>query len=76
MNRDKITPDLRMADVLSTWPETLPIFQAHRMSCIGCYLSRFDTLGDALMVYGLPVEEVLEELNQRVIESSTEDRTR
>ena len=69
MKREVITPDLRVADVLRKWPETQVIFLAHRMSCIGCYLSPFDTLEDALTVYGLCVTEILVELNQRVQET-------
>ena len=69
MNGIKITPNLYMADIMNIWPETLPVFLAHRMSCIGCYLSPFDTLEDALTVYGLPVATVVDELNQRVVES-------
>jgi hybrid cluster-associated redox disulfide protein len=70
MKDEQITPDLLMADVFESWPETLPVFLEHRMSCVGCYLSPFDTLGDALRVHGLPVSEVLEILNQRVAEYS------
>lgn len=73
MNNKMITPELPVADVLTTWPETLPLFLKHRMSCIGCYLSSFDTLGEALILHNLPVTEILENFNQIMLESTPED---
>ena len=71
MSKKVITPDLLMADILTRWPETVPVFLAHRMSCIGCYMSSFDTLEDALVVHGLTIETIVDELNQRVAEVSS-----
>lgn len=61
-----ITPDLPMNEILSKWPETIPILMAHGFSCVGCYMSAFDTLGDALKVHGLPREPILADLNQSI----------
>lgn len=69
MERDKVTPDLVVAEVMERWPETLVVFLSHRMSCVGCYLSRFDTLGDALRVYHLPVAAIVASMNQHIVES-------
>jgi hybrid cluster-associated redox disulfide protein len=68
-----ISLELSVADVLENWPETLPIFLAHRMGCIGCNLSSFDTLEVALMVHNLSASEVLDEMNRLVLQSSPED---
>jgi hybrid cluster-associated redox disulfide protein len=64
-----ITSDLPMHELLEKWPETIPVFLRYRMSCIGCYMSSFDTLEDALKVHGLPIHEVLESLNRSVADS-------
>jgi len=69
MDRNRITPDLLVAEVMEKWPETLPVFLENRMSCVGCYLSPFDALGDALRVHRLPVAEVIATLNQCIVES-------
>ena len=66
MNEKPITTDLMVADILTNWPETVPVFLAYRMGCIGCDLSPFDSLEDALLVHGLPVEPIVDELNERV----------
>ncbi len=69
-----ITLDLRMADIISTWPETIPVFIGYRMICVGCYMSQFDTLEDSLKIYHLPVEQVLGELNQVILTDKDENK--
>jgi len=64
MKSELITSDLIIANVLDRWPETIDVFIERRMSCPGCYLSRFDTLEDAAETYGLAEDAFLEELNR------------
>ncbi len=66
MSQPPITADLSIAFILSTWPQTIPFFIAHRMICVGCQVSEFDTLGDALKNYGYPQEAFLQALNALV----------
>jgi hybrid cluster-associated redox disulfide protein len=63
-----ITPDLPMSKILEKWPETIPVFIAHGFSCVGCYMSAFDTLGVALAVHGLHLKPILVDLNQSIAE--------
>jgi len=68
-----IHASLSISDILSKWPETASVFLKFNMTCIGCYMSPFDTLEDALAVHGLPLDEVLEALNQCVAVSQPPD---
>jgi len=68
MQKPAITLDLLMGEILTRWPETIPFFMEYQMTCIGCYMSPFDTLEDALLVHSLPVNDILEALNKRVTE--------
>jgi len=68
-----ITPHLTTNEILSQWPETIPVFLAHRMSCVGCLMSAFDTLEDASIVHGLPVDDVVRAMNQRLEENKPEE---
>jgi hybrid cluster-associated redox disulfide protein len=61
-----ITPDLTLAEIMSRWPETTPVFMTYHMTCVGCYLSPFDTLADASAVFDLPLESLLEDLNASI----------
>ena len=70
-NKPKITLDLPMSVILSKWPETISVLMEYKMSCIGCYLSSFDSLEVAVTVHGLLKEELLDALNQRVDEANT-----
>ena len=40
-------PDLTIADMMSIWPETVPVFMKHRMLCVGCVITPFHTVADA-----------------------------
>jgi len=63
-----ITPDLSMDEILDRWPGTIPLFLEYRMACVGCSMSAFDTLEEALSVYNLPQEDILHSLNEKVEE--------
>ena len=64
-----ITPDQYMDEILRTWPGTIPLFLEYRMACVGCSMSAFDTLEEALNIYNLPQEEILNSLNSSVEET-------
>ena len=62
MTFDKVTLQLDLKTLFSQWPETIPVFNKHQMSCVGCNMSAFDTLEDALMNYHLAPGAFLGEL--------------
>jgi hybrid cluster-associated redox disulfide protein len=64
MQETTITPNLLLADIMARWPQTVRVFIKYRFSCVGCYLSPFDTLGEALQIYDVPAEKFIAELNQ------------
>ena len=65
------TPALIVADVLSKWPETIPVFMSHHLGCVGCVMARFDTIQDIVRIYRLPANRFLEELEKAVQSSPT-----
>ncbi|NMB87440.1 MAG: DUF1858 domain-containing protein [Chloroflexi bacterium] len=58
--------DMNVAETLARWPEVIPVFIRHRMACVGCNLSAFETLGDAARTYGLQPEAFLEEVHRTI----------
>jgi len=58
-----------MGEILSNWPETISVFLEFKMSCVGCCMSSFDTLEDALTIHGLPIDEILVALNNEIREN-------
>ncbi|SMH28623.1 DUF1858 domain-containing protein [Maritimibacter sp. HL-12] len=55
-------PDLPLADLMTHWPGTIPVFVRHKMLCVGCLVSPFHTVSDACAEYRLDEELFLAEL--------------
>ena len=56
--------EMIVSEVMDMWPQTIPIFLRHKTACVGCLMSRFDTLADVSTNYGIPIEKFLQELTQ------------
>jgi len=55
-------PDLPLADLMTQWPQTIPVFIRHRMLCVGCLIGPFHTIADACAEYDLNKEDFMAEL--------------
>jgi hybrid cluster-associated redox disulfide protein len=66
MKNDSLTPNLLVADLLKSWPQTIPIFIRHRLYCVGCGMSTFDTLSEVVSNYHLPELTFFAELRQAI----------
>jgi len=47
-------------------PESVPLFQAIGMHCLGCAMASGETLGQACEVHGVDADEFLEKVNALV----------
>ena len=52
-----------VSDLLARHPRAARVLFNHRMHCVGCAVARFETLAEACLAYGVPLEELLEELD-------------
>lgn len=50
-------------DVVTNFPSTAQVFVRRRMHCVGCEVSRFETIAGAARVYGQPVDLLLVDLH-------------
>ncbi|RPI28772.1 MAG: DUF1858 domain-containing protein [Chloroflexota bacterium] len=57
-----ITLESIVADVLEQWPETIPVFLNHQLTCVGCAMAPFETLADVACNYHLPAGQFLDEI--------------
>lgn len=64
MDSRSIAPDWTIERILSEQPAAIPVLLAHRLACVGCYMSVFCTLDDAITIYRLPREQFLADLRQ------------
>jgi hybrid cluster-associated redox disulfide protein len=62
----QLIEDRTVADVLSRWPQTVPVFLRYRLACIGCSLSRFEQIADVVRTYDLDRNRFLAELRQAI----------
>ena len=62
MSKVGILPDQTVGEIMRRWPGTAPVFLRHRMACVGCPMSRFDTLAVASAEYAVPLAALIEEL--------------
>jgi hybrid cluster-associated redox disulfide protein len=63
---------LTISAILARWPEVIPVFLNHKMSCVGCTLADFMTLEDALEIYKLEKESFIEQLTQAIENQQSE----
>lgn len=68
MMNTKTMPQLttKVSDLLNDWPQVIPVFVAHRMACVGCSMSGFETIGDAAKNYNIPADELLNDVYQAI----------
>ena len=59
-------PDLPLSDLMTDWPQTIPVFLRHRMLCVGCLINPFHTVVDACAEYHLDEDLFIEELRQAI----------
>ena len=55
-----------VADVLASWPQTVPVFMRYRLACVGCSLARFEIITDVAAIYGINRAGFLHELQQAI----------
>jgi hybrid cluster-associated redox disulfide protein len=59
----QITKDTVIGDILQTDPDTAQYFLAIGMHCLGCPMSRAETLEQACQVHGVNPDELLNKIN-------------
>ncbi|HMM40870.1 MAG TPA: DUF1858 domain-containing protein [Thermomicrobiales bacterium] len=62
MVEERVTEDTNLEELLSRYPQVVPVFLRRRMLCFGCDLARFESIGDACRIYGEPADGILSEL--------------
>lgn len=64
-----VTKDTLIGDVLDHNIETAEFFFEIGMHCLGCPASRNESLQDACAVHGIPAEQVIEAINEKIAEN-------
>jgi hybrid cluster-associated redox disulfide protein len=59
----EIQPETSVAELLQNHPESIPLFISHQMACVGCGMSKFETLGEAARMYHLDSTAFIQEIH-------------
>jgi hydrid cluster protein-associated redox disulfide domain len=54
--------DSTIADLLREKPEAAGILQSFGMGCLGCAIANNETIREAAMVHGIPIDELAKKL--------------
>jgi len=68
-----ITKDMRIAEVVGKYPDTLMVFLQYGLGCIGCQIARYETIEEGALVHGIDVEQLVADLNAAVEEAKAEE---
>lgn len=58
-----VTKDITIGELLREVPDVAPVLMSAGMHCLGCPASQAESIGDAAMVHGLDVDQLLSEIN-------------
>ncbi|MBC9785472.1 DUF1858 domain-containing protein [Heliobacterium chlorum] len=61
-----ITKDMMIGEVVSKYPETVPVFRSFGMQCLGCPSARNESVEKAAGVHGFDADRLLEALNEAI----------
>ena len=59
----EITKEMSINEVIQTYPETIPVFLQHGLGCIGCALSKFETIEQGALAHGMDVDALIKDIN-------------
>ncbi len=65
-----LSPTLTVEALFNRWPQTMNVFVRLRFACIGCAMSSFDTLADVARNYGMPLDQLTDELMAEIEEAA------
>jgi hybrid cluster-associated redox disulfide protein len=68
MDKDKITADMTIKEVIDTYPETAMVFMRYNIGCIGCLAASFEKVKDIATVHNVDLQALMKDLNQAVIQ--------
>ena len=60
----KVTKDMLIGQLINLDPNIAPILMRAGMHCLGCPSSQMESLEEACMVHGIPVEKLVSVINE------------
>ncbi len=67
-----ITRDMPIAKIVQDHPDTVRVFFAHGLICVGCAAARYESLEQGAKAHGIDVDALVEALNDAVTDEQAE----
>ena len=61
-----VTGETLVGEIVTQYPEAVEVLLSIGMHCLGCPASRAESLQDACAVHGMPVDRVVEAINEKI----------
>lgn len=68
----RITPQTNLYQLLADWPLLIPLFIKKRLACVGCEMSKFETLSDLSKNYNLDLKLLMAEIATTIAKTTRE----
>jgi hybrid cluster-associated redox disulfide protein len=59
-----ITKEMTITEILTRYPETLPVFESYGLDCYDCQIAEFEQLEHGASVHKIDIDSLLAELNR------------
>jgi len=64
--KQKISKDMTLAEAVSRYPKTIPVFMKYGMHCMGCPMAMQETIEEGATVHGIDLKKMLKDLNDSI----------
>ena len=68
MAEQYVNGDTLIGEIVTQYPEAVETLLSIGMHCLGCPASRSESLQDACAVHGIPAEQVIDAIHERIAE--------
>ena len=63
MNKEEISEDMTIKEVIDNYPETAMVFMKYNIGCIGCLAASFEKVKEIATVHGIDIKALVKDLN-------------
>jgi hybrid cluster-associated redox disulfide protein len=61
-----IEKDMNLKDLLNKYPESVRVFAAYGIGCLGCALASYETIEQGINAHGINIDDFMKDLNKLV----------
>ncbi len=69
MMANSVTGQTLIGEIVNKYPEAIDVLLSIGMHCLGCPASQMESLEDACAVHGIPADQVIEAINEKIAQN-------